>query len=91
MASALTIRGSRTWTLRNTATAGVADAGTSGLASEALPVVGDWNGDGVDGIGTYVTQTANWSLRNGASAGTADVGTFQSSARQDAPRRRRLH
>jgi hypothetical protein len=28
-----------------------------------LPVVGDWDGDGVDGIGTFVASNATWTLR----------------------------
>ncbi|MEA2901824.1 MAG: hypothetical protein QOH36_1711 [Actinomycetota bacterium] len=40
-----------------------------------IPVAGDWDGDGVDGIGTYTAATATWTLRQTASAGAADAGT----------------
>jgi hypothetical protein len=38
-----------------------------------MPVVGDWNGDGVDTIGLYDPVTSTWYLRNSNSAGPADV------------------
>ena len=42
-----------------------------GQLARHLPVTGDWNGDGTDGIGTYTYSTATWSLRNTATTGTA--------------------
>jgi len=44
--------------------------------STLKPVVGDWNGDGVDSIGIYNTKTGVFSLRNSNSAGAAD-GSFR--------------
>jgi hypothetical protein len=42
------------WHLRNSNTTGGADIVTAfGGAPEDLPVVGDWNGDGVDSLGVY--------------------------------------
>ena len=41
-----------------------------------MPVAGDWDGDGSDGIGTYDYATGTWNLRNTASDGAPDAGTF---------------
>jgi hypothetical protein len=35
-------------------------------------VAGDWDGDGVDGIGVYRSSATTWYLRNGNGAGDAD-------------------
>src|SRR5688572_22460220 len=43
----------------------------------AVPVVGDWNGDGRDDIGSFNRNTAVWQLRYGASEGLPDAGVFQ--------------
>ncbi len=40
---------------------------------DALPIVGDWNGDGIDTIGVYNPQTGQFTLRNTNSPGTADL------------------
>ena len=48
----------------------------SGSWRDTVPVTGDWNGDGIDGIGTYTYSTATWNLRNTATAGGADAGSF---------------
>jgi hypothetical protein len=42
----------------------------SGIAGE--PLAGDWNGDGIDSIGTYQSSTATFKLRNSNSPGAAD-------------------
>src|SRR5205085_7089004 len=69
--------GGTNWTLRQTASAGAADAGTFKFGSKnTLPIVGDWNGDNKDGIGVVNPKTATWSLRQTASAGVPDAGTF---------------
>ena len=39
----------------------------------AVPVVGDWDGDGIDTVGTFDSATATVSLRNTNTAGEADV------------------
>lgn len=65
-----------TWSLRSTASAGPADVGTFQFGSTAVPVVGDWNGDGQDDIGTFNSATATWSLRYGTSAGAPNAGVF---------------
>ncbi|HEX2474843.1 MAG TPA: VCBS repeat-containing protein [Lacipirellulaceae bacterium] len=67
-----------TFTLRHTPNAGPADAGTFQFAAPgALPVIGDWNGDGRDDFGIFDAATATWSLRYGAEAGPANAGVFQ--------------
>ena len=38
-----------------------------------LPIVGDFNGDGIDTIGTYEPATARFRLRNSNTPGTPDV------------------
>jgi hypothetical protein len=42
-----------------------------------VPVVGDWNGTGHDGIGMFDRATGTWSLRNEDSPGSPDAGVFQ--------------
>lgn len=37
---------------------------TPGAASSDIPVVGDWNGDGVDEVGVINLLTGRWTLRN---------------------------
>jgi hypothetical protein len=64
-----------TWALRSTASPGPADVGTFQFGI-AIPVVGDWNGDGQDDIGSFNRNTATWSLRYGASEGFPDAGVF---------------
>src|SRR3954470_21045440 len=55
-----------TFSLRNAAAAGTADAVFSFNAPGATPVVGDWNGDGKADFGVFDMRTATWSLRYGA-------------------------
>ena len=72
------------WNLRNTASAGAPDLtfvfGGSGL----YPVVGDWDGDGVDTVGYKSMSSATWSLRNSNSAGAPSV-TFDYGLSSDLP------
>jgi ELWxxDGT repeat protein len=63
------------WYLRNSATSGTADTslGYGMPAAGWQPIVGDWDGDGIDTIGLY-NPTASWfHLRNGNDTGVADV------------------
>src|SRR4051812_8880659 len=39
----------------------------------SVPVLGDWDGDGVKTLGVFDPATATWYLRNSNSAGPADV------------------
>jgi hypothetical protein len=61
--------------LRNSNTGGVADLtfnyGPGGLGFK--PLVGDWNGDGVDTIGLYDPAGAGFFLRNSNTGGVADI------------------
>jgi hypothetical protein len=44
-----------------------------------VPLAGDWDGNGVDGIGHYMGNgagTGTWNLRQTASGGVADIGPF---------------
>lgn len=59
--------------LRNTNTSGVADVAFNFNSPNLKPVVGDWNRDGVDTIGTFNPATAVVSLRNSNNAGGADI------------------
>jgi hypothetical protein len=53
------------WFLRNTNSAGAADITVSfGGDPSDFPVVGDWNGDGVDSIGIYRSSTGIFFLSN---------------------------
>jgi hypothetical protein len=48
----------------------------TGTWPNTVPVAGDWNGDGIDGIGTYDLATGTWVLKNTAGPGAADFGPF---------------
>jgi hypothetical protein len=37
-----------------------------------IPLAGDWDGDGKDSVGVYVTETGTFFLRNALSPGPAD-------------------
>ena len=50
--------------------------GPGGAWPATIPVSGDWDGNGTDGIGDYLYASATWGLRQTASAGAADAGTF---------------
>jgi hypothetical protein len=66
-----------TFSLRNQASAGPADAEFQLSAPGTLPVVGDWNGDHQDDFGVFDPATATWSLRYGAEDGDPNAGVFQ--------------
>ncbi len=64
-------RGSNhTFYLRNTNTTGNADITVAFGSGTVYPVVGDWNGDGIDTIGTF-GALGSFSLRDSNRAGTA--------------------
>ena len=67
-----------TWYLRSTNAAGAPDAGQFQFGfGGAVPVSGDWVGNGETGIGVFDPKSATWYLRNEPSAGAPDAGTFQ--------------
>jgi hypothetical protein len=53
--------GPNTWHLRNSNTTGVADVDVT-FAFPGFSVVGDWDGDGDDGIGMVIDGTNRWEL-----------------------------
>jgi hypothetical protein len=62
---------------RNENSQGAQDAGTSAFGSPGFfPVIGDWNGDGVQTIGVFDSTTGTWFLRNANSPGAPDAGRF---------------
>ncbi|MCL4248644.1 MAG: S8 family serine peptidase [Anaerolineae bacterium] len=61
------------WYLRTDASPGSPDYQAVYGGSWAKPLVGDWNGDGVDSIGVYNPNDGNWYLRNTNSGGAPDV------------------
>jgi hypothetical protein len=63
------------WMLRNTNTTGNADiTGYFGGVSGDLPVVGDWNSDGIDTVGIYRSSTGTFFLSN---SNTSPVAAYQ--------------
>ena len=63
-----------TWRLRNTATAGSPDATFVFLpVADSYPVVGDWNGDGIDTVGVKQRSTATWLLSDSNSTPAATI------------------
>ncbi len=63
-----------TFYLRNSNTTGFADlVVVFNPAANAAPLVGDWNGDGVDTIGVFDRNSGTFYLRNTNTAGAADV------------------
>jgi hypothetical protein len=64
-----------TFFLKNSNTAGAANQvfgyGPSGAGW--LPIVGDWNGDGIDTVGLYNPFTSTFFLRNANAEGSADL------------------
>jgi autotransporter-associated beta strand protein len=64
-----------TFALRYSNSSGTADS-TFGFGVPGagwVPIIGDWNGDGIDTIGLFDPQTATWYLRNTNSTGVADL------------------
>ena len=67
-----------TWHLRNSNSTGVADNDVT-FAFPGFPVVGDWDGDGSDGIGMVSKNTNRWELDDNLD-GVEDVEFFYGSA-----------
>lgn len=60
--------------LRNGNTSGYANLTVTFGAAGALPLMGDWNGDGVATPGLYFPATSQFFLKNSLLSGTADIG-----------------
>ncbi|MEX2447270.1 MAG: hypothetical protein WD404_00830, partial [Solirubrobacterales bacterium] len=60
------------WHLRNSLSPGPSDYIFARGADNAIPVVGDWNGDGRDSTGMYYPWDQTWHLRNSLSPGPSD-------------------
>lgn len=64
------------WALRNSNSSGAGDVGFKFATPGDIPVVGDWNGDGVPTPGVFRPSNATWYLRNSNSSGANDVVPF---------------
>jgi hypothetical protein len=66
------------WFLRNSNNSGPADISFfyGSPDSKERPVVGDWNGDGIDTPGVVGRTLPRWDLRNSNSGGAADVSFY---------------
>ena len=62
---------SGSWYLRNSQTTGVATSSMGFGNPGDVPLVGDWNGDGIDGLGVF--RNGVWYLRNALTPGGADI------------------
>lgn len=58
--------------LRNSNSTGYADISVAFGSAGNLPVTGDWNGDGVDTVGVYVSQLGVFYLRDSNTPGSPD-------------------
>ena len=67
------------WLLRNSNTAGPPNIVITYSRGRDRPVVGDWNGDGIDSVGVVRGQT--WLLRNSNTSGNAQITFTYGSAR----------
>jgi Bacterial Ig-like domain (group 3) len=66
------------WYLRNELGNGSPDGGSFAFGLPGwIPVIGDWNGDGIATIGVVDPSTGTWYLRNEDSPGAPDGGIFQ--------------
>jgi hypothetical protein len=66
-----------TWYLRSANSAGAPTITPFQFGAPGwIPVVGDWNGDGITTVGVINPRTGIWYLRNENSAGAPDAGIF---------------
>jgi hypothetical protein len=69
---------SATWYFRGTPSPGVPNAGRFAFGGPGwVPLLGDWNGDGVKTVGSFDPATATWYLRNENGSGAPDAGVFR--------------
>ena len=61
-----------TWFLRNTLTSGLADTVVSYGVATDIPLMCDWDGDGVRTLGVYRPSTSAFYLRNSNTSGISD-------------------
>jgi hypothetical protein len=62
-----------TFLLRNSNTSGFAEITVTFGTAGDLPIVGDWNGDGVDTVAIFRPSTSTFYLRNRNDTGDADI------------------
>lgn len=76
---------SRNFHLRNSNSSGVADFSLLLGVANDLPVVGDWNNDGIETVGVYRPSTGQFFLKNVNSTGAPVVYAFAFGAPGDLP------
>lgn len=74
-----------TFYLRNSNTTGVADISTTFGAATDLPVVGDWDGDGIATVGVYRPGTGEFFLRDSNAQGAPITHQFVLGSPGDMP------
>jgi uncharacterized repeat protein (TIGR01451 family) len=72
------------WTLRATASGVASDVVVTYGGANQYPVVGDWNGDGIDTVGVKSMTGATWTLSNSNTSPTTAV-TFDYGLSNDLP------
>ena len=72
------------WTLRATATGVASDVVVTYGGANQYPVVGDWNGDGIDTVGVKSMTGATWTLSN-SNTSPATAVTFDYGVSNDLP------
>ena len=72
------------WNLRQTASGGAPTQTVTFGGTGLYPVVGDWNGDGVDSLGTKAMAGTSWALANSNTTPTSNV-TFSFGQSNDLP------
>jgi hypothetical protein len=65
-----------TFYLNSSNSSGALSSGFAAGPAGAIPIVGDWDGDGLDTVGWYDPRTSVFSLTNSNAAGTTTVTTF---------------
>lgn len=71
--------------LRNSNTTGPANITVTFGAPSDLPLVGDWNGDGIDTVGVYRPATAQFFLKDANTTGAAVAYTFAFGVKNELP------